>query len=113
MWKFKRKIYIAQQRRREKKNLLKKLDSPYSLALQFIEEIFKLAECEPKSRVVWNGQDNLRMAKACLQQCKRLGIKLLFHRFPSLFIIVEKHVPMLGDSLHILFDDGFYHLQFC
>ena len=64
---------------KQKKNLLKKLDSPYSLALQFIEEIFKLAECEPKSRVVWNGQNNLRMAKACLQQCKRLGIKLLFH----------------------------------
>ena len=63
----------------QKKNLLKKLDSPYSLALQFIEEIFKLAECGEKTRAVWNGSENLRMAKAEACQCERLGIKILFH----------------------------------
>ena len=63
----------------QKKNLLKKLDSPYSLALQFIEEIFKLAECKEKPRAVWNGEENLRMAKAEAWQCKRLGIKILLH----------------------------------
>ena len=63
----------------QKKNLLKKLDSPYSLALQFIEEIFKLAECGGQSRAYWNGEENLRMAKAAAWQCKRLGIKILFY----------------------------------
>ena len=63
----------------QKKNLLKKLDSPYSLALQFIEEIFKLAGCEGRtSRAVWNGPDNLRMAQAEAQQCEKLGVKILF-----------------------------------
>ena len=65
---------------KQKKKLLKKLDSPYSLALQFIEEIFKLAECEGRtSRAVWNGEENLRMAKAEAWQCQRLGIKILFY----------------------------------
>lgn len=63
----------------QKKKLAKKLDSPYSLALQSIEEIFKLAECKEKSRVVWNGAFNLRMAQAADMQCERLGIKVLFH----------------------------------
>ena len=63
----------------QKKKLTKNLDSPYSLALQSIEEIFKLAECGEKPRAVWNGQENLRMAKAAAWQCKRLGIKILFY----------------------------------
>ena len=62
---------------KQKKNLTKKLDSPHSLALQSIEEIFKLAECELKPNVVWNGAENLRMAQAEAWQCKRLGIKIL------------------------------------
>ena len=63
----------------QKKNLLKKLDSPHSLALQFIEEILKLAECGEKPRAVWNGPENLRLAQAEAWQCKRLGIRILFH----------------------------------
>ena len=63
----------------QKKKLAKNLDSPYSLALQSIEEIFKLAECKEKSRAVWNGDYNLRMAKAAALQCERLGINVLFY----------------------------------
>ena len=63
----------------QKKNLTKKLDSPHSLALQSIEEIFKLAECGEKRRAVWKGAENLRMAKAEAWQCERLGIKILFY----------------------------------
>ena len=63
----------------QKKKLAKNLDSPYSLALQSIEEIFKLAGCKEKSRAVWNGAFNLRMAKAADWQCERLGIKVLFY----------------------------------
>ena len=61
----------------QKKNLLKKLDSTHSLALQSIEEIFKLAECGDKPRAVWNGAENLRMAQAAAWQCERLGIKYI------------------------------------
>ena len=61
----------------QKKNLTKKLDSPHSLALQSIEEIFILAECEKKSRAIWNGPANLRLAEISLAQCKRLGIKII------------------------------------
>ncbi len=63
----------------QKKKLLKKLDSPYSLAIQSIEEIVKLAECGNKPRAVWKGDENLRMAKAALRQCERLGIKILLY----------------------------------
>ena len=63
----------------QKKNLTKKLDSPHSLALQSIEEIFKLAECEKKKRAVWNGAEILRMAQASVWQCKRLGIKIILY----------------------------------
>ena len=63
----------------QKKKLSKKLDSPRSLALQSIEEIFKFAECEVKSRAVWNGAENLRMAQAEAWQCNRLGIKIIFY----------------------------------
>lgn len=64
----------------QKINLLKNLDSPYNLALQLIEEILKFAGCsDRKSRAEWNGSENLRMAKAELWQCQRLGIKILFY----------------------------------
>ena len=63
----------------QKKNLTKKLDSPHSLALQSIEEIFKLSECGEKKRAVWNGAANLRYAQIAAVQCKRLGIKILMH----------------------------------
>ncbi len=61
----------------QKKKLLKKLDSPRSLVLLSIEEIFKLAECDYSSRANWNGKENYRMARAAAYQCKRLGIKIL------------------------------------
>ena len=63
----------------QKKNLLKNLDSPQSLALQSIEEIFKFLQCNKVSKAYWNGRDNLRMAQAEAYQCKRLGIKILMH----------------------------------
>ena len=63
----------------QKKKLLKNLDSPQSLALQSIEDIFKLLQCQKVSRAHWDGGENLRMAKAEAWQCKRLGIKLVLH----------------------------------
>jgi len=63
----------------QKKKLTKKLDSPHTLALLSIEEIFKLAECGVKKRAVWNGSENLRRAQISLALCKRLGITILMH----------------------------------
>lgn len=63
----------------QKKKLLKNLDSPQSLVLQSIEDIYKLLQCQKVSKPYWNGADNLRMAKAEVYQCKRLGIKLLLY----------------------------------
>ncbi len=63
----------------QKKNLLKNLDSPQSLALQSIEEIFKFLQCNKMSKACWNGSENLRMARAEAYQCSRLGIKILMH----------------------------------
>ena len=63
----------------QKIKLLKNLDNPQSLALQSIEDIYKLLQCQKVKRPYWNGSDNLRMAKAEAFQCKRLGIKILLH----------------------------------
>ncbi len=63
----------------QKKKLLKNLDSPQSLALQSIEEIYILTQCQKAKKPYWNGADNLRMAKAEAYQCKRLGIKILLY----------------------------------
>jgi len=70
----------------QKKNLIKNLDSTQSLALQSIEDIYKLLQCQKVSKDYWNGSDNLRMAKAEAYQCKRLGIKVILHddsRYPE------------------------------
>ena len=63
----------------QKKKLLKNLDSPQSLALLYIEDIFNILQCDKVSKACWNGPENLRMARAEAYQCQRLGIKLLMH----------------------------------
>lgn len=63
----------------QKKKLLKNLDSPQSLALQSIEDIFNILQCNKISKASWDGPENLRMAQAEAYQCKRLGIKVLMY----------------------------------
>lgn len=62
----------------EKKNLLKKLDSSYSLALLSIEEIEKNINRKLKDSVYWNGKENLHRAEIALHYCKTFGIKILY-----------------------------------
>ena len=86
----------------QKKKLIKNLDSPQSLALQSIEDIYKLLQCQKVSRACWNGGDNLRMAKAEAYQCKRLGIKLLLHSEQE----YPEYLRQISDPPFLLFVRG-------
>lgn len=86
----------------QKKNLLKNLDSPQSLVLQSIEDIYKLLQCQKVSKPYWNGADNLRMAKAEVYQCKRLGIKILLYDDP----LYPEALRQIADPPFLLFVRG-------
>ena len=86
----------------QKKKLLKNLDSPQSLALQFIEDIYKLLQCQKVSKAYWNGSDNLRMAKAEAYQCKRLGIKVLLYSDEE----YPENLRQIADPPFVLFVRG-------
>ena len=86
----------------QKIKLLKNLDNPQSLALQSIEDIYKLLQCQKVSRAYWNGSDNLRMAKAEAFQCKRLGIKILLYDNP----LYPESLKQIADPPFLLFVRG-------
>lgn len=86
----------------QKIKLLKNLDNPQSLALQSIEDIYKLLQCQKVSRTYWNGSDNLRMAKAEAFQCKRLGIKILLYDNP----LYPEALKQIADPPFLLFVRG-------
>ena len=68
---------------KEKILLAKNLDSYNTLALLSIEEISNLAGRSINPKVVWNGSENLRMAKSALHYCKTLGIQILLYTDPE------------------------------
>ena len=85
----------------EKKILFKKLDSPRTLALSSIKDIGALIGREIK-RAQWNGEDNLRMAKAALIRCRSLGVEILLcedEAFPPL-------LKEVSDCPYLLFCRG-------
>ncbi|WP_022930931.1 DNA-processing protein DprA [Treponema bryantii] len=86
----------------QKIKLLKNLDNPQSLALQSIEDIYKLLQCQKVSKAYWNGSDNLRMAKAEAFQCKRLGIKILLYDNP----LYPEALKQIADPPFLLFVRG-------
>ncbi len=86
----------------QKIKLLKNLDNPQSLALQSIEDIYKLLQCQKVSKAYWNGSDNLRMAKVEAFQCKRLGIKILLYDNP----LYPEALRQIADPPFLLFVRG-------
>ena len=62
----------------EKKIFANNIDNSSKLALLSIEEIEKQVGRTMSNRVLWNGQENLRAAKAALQRCvaREIGIVL-------------------------------------
>lgn len=63
----------------EKIILSKKLDSPRSLVLLSIEDICKLINRKIRSDVIWNGEENLKMAERALYYCRNLGIHIILY----------------------------------
>ena len=86
----------------EKKLLLKKLDSSYSLALLSIEEISQIVHRTFNKRVVWDGKENLHLAEVALHYCELLKVRILLYddkEYPELL----KQIP---DPPYLLFCRG-------
>ena len=90
----------------EKKNLEKNLDSPAQLALMSIDDISKITGRQIKSKL-WNGNENLRMAKRALHYCNAYGIKILHNEdfdYPELLRQIDDPPFLLfcGGDIKIL-----------
>ncbi len=86
----------------EKKKFANLIDSASKLALFSIEEIQKLTGRTFSKRVVWNGAENLRCAKAALYRCVQMKIGLVFYddtEYPE----VLRQIP---DAPYLLFYRG-------
>jgi len=63
----------------EKNILFKNLDSSNTLAIHSIEEIEKIVDRKFSNRVIWDGKENLRMAKLALHYCRQLNIQIIIN----------------------------------
>lgn len=64
---------------REKEILLKKLDGYDELSLLSVDDISKLIHRQISAKAIWNGKENLRMAKIALEYCKFLNIRIILN----------------------------------
>ena len=62
----------------EKKKFANNIDSLSKLALCSIEDIYKEIGRPVKSKLPWNGKENLRLAKAAVYKCMLLKAELLY-----------------------------------
>lgn len=86
----------------EKIFLTKNLDSSSSLALSSIEELENLLGRKIKLRKAWNGQENLRLAKAAAFRCNNLKIDLIFYEDPD----YPELLRQISDPPYLLFSRG-------
>ena len=86
----------------EKKFFSNNIDSYSHLALMSIEEISKLTGRSFSKRVIWNGEQNLKAAKAALQRCKAREIGLLPYDDPD-YTELLRQIP---DAPYLLFYRG-------
>lgn len=86
----------------EKNFLFKKLDSSHTLAIHSIEEIEKIVNRSFSKRVVWDGQENLRMAKLALHYCNQFNIQILINTQPDYPEILRQ----IADPPYLLFCRG-------
>lgn len=77
----------------DKRNLKKNLDSARDLALLSIEEIETITGKNFKKDIVWNGFENLRIAKISAYYCRKFDIKVLLYsdeKYPELLRQINK-----------------------
>ena len=86
----------------EKKKFANLIDSASKLALCSIEEICKLTGRTFSKRVIWNGAENLRCAKAALYRCVQMKIGLAFYEDPEYPEVLRQ----INDAPYLLFYRG-------
>lgn len=90
----------------EKQILQKNLDSSQSLALLFIEDIESFIHRNVGKSAIWNGEENLRMARNCLYYCELLKIKIL----PYYDSDYPEILRQISDPPYVLFCKGDFKL---
>lgn len=90
----------------EKVILQKNLDSSQSLALLSIEEIESFIHRSINKSAIWNGAENLRMAKLSLHFCELMDIKILPYSHEDFPEILRQ----ITDPPFLLFCRGDYSL---
>lgn len=86
----------------EKNILFKKLDSSNTLAIHSIEDIENLVGRKLSKRVIWDGKENLRMAKLALNYCRQLNIQIIVN-FQSDYPEILRQI---ADPPYLLFCRG-------
>lgn len=86
----------------EKKKFANLIDSASKLALFSIEEIQNLTGRSFSKKVIWKGQENLRMAKAALYRCVTSKIGLVFYEDPEYPEVLRQ----IADAPYLLFYRG-------
>ena len=90
----------------EKKKFANNIDSLSKLALCSIEDICNLIGRKIKSKLPWNGQENLRQAKAVAYKCKLLKCELLYIEDDD----YPESLRQISDPPFLLFCRGNYKL---
>lgn len=86
----------------EKNFLYKKLDSSNTLAINSIEDIENLVGRKFSKKVLWDGKENLRMAKLALHYCGQMNIQILVNsqnEYPEI-------LRQIADPPYLLFCRG-------
>ena len=86
----------------EKKKFANLIDSASKLALFSIEEIQNLTGRSFSKKVIWNGKENLRLAKAALYRCVTSKIGLVFYEDPEYPEVLRQ----IADAPYLLFYRG-------
>lgn len=86
----------------EKRILLKNIDNSNTLALLSISDIEKMINRKFSRRVIWNGNENLKMAKIAFQYCQTLNIRILLHSDSE----YPENLRQIADPPYLLFCRG-------
>lgn len=87
----------------EEKQILKKnLDSSHSLAISSIEDIENLIHRKLSSRVIWDGEENLKKAQTAAYYCRQMNIQVLIYTDPE----YPELLRQISDPPYMLFCRG-------